>query len=72
MVNSATGTITGGDASGGQAGTAVNLTATVTGGVVNAGTIRGGADLSGGGAGGVGIRVQAGTPTVTNSGLIEG
>lgn len=71
LVNAATGTITGGDASGGQAGTAVNLTATVTGGVVNAGIIRGGADLSGGGAGGVGIRVAAGTPTVTNTGLIE-
>ncbi|WP_222944698.1 autotransporter family protein [Cupriavidus campinensis] len=49
----------------------MNLTATVTGGVVNAGIIRGGADLSGGGAGGVGIRVAAGTPTVTNTGLIE-
>ncbi|MFP3757131.1 autotransporter outer membrane beta-barrel domain-containing protein [Cupriavidus sp. SIMBA_020] len=71
LVNAATGTITGGDASGGLAGTAVNLTATVTGGVVNAGIIRGGADLSGGGAGGVGIRVAAGTPTVTNTGLIE-
>ncbi|WP_180863130.1 autotransporter family protein [Cupriavidus pauculus] len=72
LVNSATGLIVGGDASGGMAGAGVTMNTSATGSVINQGTIRGGADLSGGAGGGRGIRVGGGTNTIENSGLIEG
>ncbi|GJG96773.1 autotransporter outer membrane beta-barrel domain-containing protein [Cupriavidus pauculus] len=72
LVNSATGLIVGGDASGGMAGAGVTMNTSTAGSVINQGTIRGGADLSGGAGGGRGIRVGGGTNTIENSGLIEG
>lgn len=72
LFNSATGVITGGDGFGGVAGAGVNFGATVNGLVVNQGTIRGGADLSGGAGGGRAIRISGGSAAIENSGLIEG
>ncbi|WP_197497516.1 autotransporter outer membrane beta-barrel domain-containing protein [Cupriavidus sp. D384] len=71
LTNSATGVITGGNGSGGMAGAGVTLGATGGNTVVNAGTIRGGADVSGGSGGGRAIRVANGTVSITNSGLME-
>jgi fibronectin-binding autotransporter adhesin len=47
VANSATGLIVGGSGSGGMAGSGVSISATSGSTVINAGTIRGGADLSG-------------------------
>lgn len=70
LVNSATGAIVGGDGIGGHAGAGVYALIS-NGSVVNEGTIRGGADLSGGLGGGYAVRFNGGRPSLANSGLIE-
>ncbi|MEO5760113.1 MAG: autotransporter outer membrane beta-barrel domain-containing protein [Mesorhizobium sp.] len=74
VINTASGTIQGGNSQGGYAGAGIFAagTAAKPGTVVNYGTIRGGSDLTGVGTGNFAIRQRGLGVSITNYGTLEG